>query len=1115
MKKAIFKFRFNSIYALVAAICCPVVANAAAIPLAQFPAGTASRQPAPNIIVSVDDSGSMGAVGIATLKDALKQTFSSANIPDDQIRIAWQSMNGCNGIPNAGTNCASKNVLKSLSGTHRTSFLTWVDTLTPSGGTSSHKLMRNAGDYLSRTDLGINSPWASAPGTTLAPVLSCRKSYNIFMTDGGWNSSSTSLAGHVDGDRKTAAYTVIGGGNADGTNRTLGDGATSYTANSNETKVFSDPWGFGGTDGLNTLSDVAFHYWATDLQPGISNNVKPSIKKTGPETFGTGVDQKVIPEFWNPKNDPATWQHMVTYSIGFAGGAETWIGAPAWGGDTYSGDYSELVQGIKSWPSPLCSANNTGSGNQACDGTTGYVVRANERLVELWHMAINGRGKFVKAQSAQALVDAFKDIVTGIVADNSTPISSFASSQSSVTRAAGTQYASGYAAAGWSGYVRSETLAQGTGQSSPNADWGVKAGIAPPNNYVTTADKLDALTVAQLDQRLVLSSNSVTNAGVSFQWSSTDTLLSAPQKLLLNADAKGEDRVKFLRGDRTKEGGTTTAPFRIRASRHGDIVNSSVWYVGSPSSNFGFDSYRTFAASQKARLPMIYVGANDGMLHGFSAKDGSEKIAYVPKGVIKNMPLLSDPGYSHAYYVDGSPFSGDVNVNSVNPDWRTFLVGTLGAGGKGYYILDVTKPGTTATDGTGIATNFAVANAAALVVMDKSANKDDATAGEAEDIGHIFASPVVEDFNPQKVTQIAKMNDGRWAVVLGNGYNSKNERPVLLIQYLDGAKELKTMVATATGANVVGNGLSAPRLVDINGDGTPDVIYAGDLKGNMWKFDVSSKTATDWTTAFNGAPLYAATFTSGGTTTAQPITAAPVVRRNSAGGVGLMVSFGTGRNISESDRTDKSVQSIYSVLDNTRYKTTAGAVVVDDAVIAPAALGSGVSKLVQQIVSTTEVIGAGASTGRTFGSVTQNDVPYDGAGAKKGWYLNLPKAGERILDPMTFFDGSNILEIVSEVPGSGGSVTEETCDPQPTLPQKFRTFLNVNSGKKPSVQILDANGDGFYNASDSGVSRVDASNKEARASGLKTETRKGSDGKVDAIAKLPEVPLRPSWRQLQ
>ena len=137
----------------------------------------------------------------------------------------------------------------------------------------------------------------------------------------------------------------------------------------------------------------------------------------------------------------------------------------------------------------------------------------------------------------------------------------------------------------------------------------------------------------------------------------------------------------------------------------------------------------------------------------------------------------------------------------------------------------------------------------------------DAVVAEDKDIGNITARPVLDENNPMRTTQITRMNNDRWAVVMGNGYNSTNQRPVLLIQYLDGNMELKRIAATA---DAVGtgkandNGLSAPRLVDINGDGRPDVAYAGDNLGNLWKFDLTNVSDASWGVAFSGQPLFTA-----------------------------------------------------------------------------------------------------------------------------------------------------------------------------------------------------------------------------------------------------------------
>src|SRR3990167_1405817 len=156
---------------------------------------------------------------------------------------------------------------------------------------------------------------------------------------------------------------------------------------------------------------------------------------------------------------------------------------------------------------------------------------------------------------------------------------------------------------------------------------------------------------------------------------------------------------------------------------------------------------------------------------------------------------------------------------------------------------------------------------------------------EDKDIGFITAKPVKDVNDAMRSTQITRLNNNRWAVVMGNGYNSTNQRPVLLVQYLDGGKELLRLPVTTDAAGTgkaADNGLSAPSLVDINGDGRPDVVYAGDNLGNMWKFDLTSHSPANWKVAFGGSPLFTASGPAAlnGTTRPKipPITTPPTVR---------------------------------------------------------------------------------------------------------------------------------------------------------------------------------------------------------------------------------------------
>ncbi len=1187
-----------------------------ALTLAEAPPGTVEPYVTPNVIISIDDSGSMdycltlqkdgkeGTSNCATEWDdkgkptkyanvsdtkvpnadgtwpgnarrinVLKYAMSGTNgvggvfrdtavLPDKKIRLSWQSMNANNSTPgtlNSGTTAQfNTNSMKVLNSTHRSNFLDFVGKLKPGSSTPSHKMLKQADEYM-RLPMSKNGPWASVPGTTDTPYLGCRRNYHIFMTDGRWNGA------------------VSGGAKDNATNLTLPDGMVygGSTADQAKTALYRDTYS-------DTLADWAFYSWATPLQTtGLTGTLQPATdyrKAPASENFGqdtsTSKKNAILDRYWNPRYDPATWAHMVTYTIGFSTMAVTWPKAPTIFGPTdqvpfgYDGSFPDLVTGNKKWPDM---------------DKGGEEVRS----LDLWHAALNGRGRFYAVTQGEDLEKAFRDIFGQINTLNDPDLTSTATSGSNTSRNDVGKFTGAYEPINaWKGFVTAETVLK-DGTTVAAAGWGGK----------NTADKLDAL--ANVNNRLVLGWSDKWNAtkyqgGVPFQWASNETNLSTAQKALLGLNpgatgvtvaTNGQNRLNFIRGDRSLEGSessgyTAAKPFRERKSRQGDIINSVVWYTGAPASNYALKGYAAFTRSNATRPAMIYVGGNDGMLHGFSAADGSEKIAYVPRGVVSKLSLLTDPTYNnkHKYFVDGSPMTGDVDMGTgvqdpddpsydpnYNPSWRTLLVGTLGAGGKGYFVLDVTNP--TASDTADGAAGFTEGNAQKLVKLDRSRGTSEAppncaltgmtTAEKAacsnaveedKDIGHITARPVLDESNPMRTTQITRMNNNRWAAVMGNGYNSANQRPVLLVQYLDGAQELLRIPVTsdATGSGKASdNGLSAPRLVDLNGDGRPDVAYAGDNLGNLWKFDLTNVSADSWGVAFGGKPLFTAkgptALNSPSRPNVQPITVAPTVRTNDRTMVvgtgsakktvtvgGTMVAFGTGRNVADKDAESVQVQTLYSVLDNTRYRvvnTSMGKrleIHPGEASCSPAAncvpipkeLGEGVvdAKLAKQ--SITEL------SGGDFATVDVSDELKKETWANyNGWYLDLPAVGERLLKPMEFFDGSNILAVYSQVPAKGSDVDPnvESCESTSVDEERqYRTMINIMDGKRPTVQLVDKNGDGIYNTADVNVSRVKVSKGSHT---LITQRNKVMDidakNNKETLARMPEQSLRPSWRQLK
>lgn len=1207
--------RKNIIALAVSAALSPFGANA--IQLSEGPPGTVMPYVAPNVILSLDDSTSMNANMFAAngtnlgwrthvLRDAVIDVFNNYELlPDGKIRLAWQSMGNCTSTKISGktingpaltaamaSSSTQVNAMRPLAGEHRSNFLAYMAEYKACTNTPTHKMVVAADAYM-RAGLNKNGPWAAVPRDTAQPYLGCRRNYHILLTDGGWNAGYQQTPGAV---------------HYSNTSRTLPDG-TVYNPANPQTKVFQN------NDQVSTLADWAMYSWANPLKTTaeialMDGMVMPSIAYTNApatETIKNRVtgESFTFEKYWNPKYNPATWPHLTTFTIGFSkdalpqrtytydGTSWTNLGqAPTVPSSDLpyadDGDLAGFAKGRLSWhPShhaPTASANYP-------------MGNSSDRGHDMWQAAINGRGQFYSVERGEDLKKAFEQIVQAILPETDPDFSSSATSGSNITRYDVGRYTAAYEPKeAWKGFIEAHTV-KSNGTVVPVSGWGGKntaewlddASVTPTNRLILTWN--DKLTIS--------GGTPSEHGGTSFEWTALEANLSDNQKNWLNRpatagggapDGRGEDRLNYVRGDRSKEGNTST-DFRERKSRQGDIINSVVWYTGAPSENHALKGYSAFVRANKNREPMIYVGGNDGMLHGFSADNGKEKIAYVPKGVIPKLRYLTADSFDahHKYLVDGSPMTGDIDMGvgaqdpadpayspGYTPDWRTVLVGTLGLGGKGYFALDVTNP----SDGTaGSTPHFAKANAASLVLLDRTRSElesaPDCTGlagqplidcNEAKtaydefgyaDIGHITAQPVLDDANPMRTTQITRMNNNRWAVVFGNGYNSDNQRPVLLIQYLDGDKELirvQTTTDTAGTGLAQDNGLAAPRLVDLNGDGRVDVVYAGDNQGNMWKFDLTSINQAEWKTAFGGQPLFTArgpASAGSARTKTQPITTAPTVAVNDRTAQvdpsdmstryqvgGMMVFFGTGRNAAENDPQNLDVQSLYSVLDNTRYeainttlgkrlKVHAGAgtctpVPQANCVPAPKALGVGPgpsgADLVEQKITQVDGIKAG-TVAEANASVTLDAAGW-GSG-KNGWFVDLPSGtGERLLKPASFYDGSNILNIYSQIPAKGTDADPdiESCESS-SVDEEHQWFmqLNIMDGKRPSVQTIDYNKDGLYDAGDQNITRVKV-RKGAHNQVIKGEHVQDFNIKNEvelSLARMPEEVMRPSWRQLR
>ena len=467
--------------------------------------------------------------------------------------------------------------------------------------------------------------------------------------------------------------------------------------------------------------------------------------------------------------------------------------------------------------------------------------------------------------------------------------------------------------------------------------------------------------------------------GIRFRWPADPAAPSAAeldtgQSANLNRDATGTTdgfgaaRLAYLRGDAANEARNCATPpcaapqFRSRpATPLGDIVNSAPYYVAAPAFGYPDDfearPYSSFVATHRARTPVVYVGANDGMLHALNAATGDEMFGYVPAALVPTLSQLSGQSYAHRYYADGSPTVGDVFYADA---WHTLLVAGMRSGAKGVYALDVTDP-----------TNFAEGTAASVVRWEF----------QDPDLGYVFGQPL-----------LVKTNNGRWSVIVSGGYNAGNATGRAMLFILDAETgALVSKIDTAAGTAASPNGLSAPAAIDSNGDGIVDLVYAGDLNGNLWKFDLLGATVPSWVLGNGGAALFS-------TPNAQPITARPDVSRFPRGG--FLVGFGTGRYLAVSDHADTSAQSVYAILDS----GTGGTVVLAD--------------LQQQRIVDTKVSGGVDYRLSTHAVDPPTDTEITGDGVisraaflagKKGWYVNLPASGERVVADARFRGGRLIF----------------------------------------------------------------------------------------------------------
>jgi type IV pilus assembly protein PilY1 len=537
-------------------------------------------------------------------------------------------------------------------------------------------------------------------------------------------------------------------------------------------------------------------------------------------------------------------------------------------------------------------------------------------------------------------------------ADTSASSATSNQTQSSRVTSSTQAYFSFYDPNNWTGRLTANAVtsdAVGNLTIASQATWDascVLTGVAAAPATCPTTGAVGPTAAEAPSVRQIMTWNSTLNngvpvGGIPFEFAN----LSAAQQAALNLgdSSSTANRLNFLRGDRSNEVNTAgVGLFRDRDYVLGDIVDSSPVAVGQPVLPYAItwqdrlhttatmpengssaQTYSQFIAAEQTRQNVVYVGANDGMVHGFSAgafdstntyqnatNNGKEILAYVPGSIllsaasstswgtttpcsstvttqstVQNIhgespaigttpacfnPTLdySNTQYGHNFFVDATPGTGDLFYGNR---WHTWLVGGLGAGGAAIYALDVTTP---------TSTNFAETNASNVVIGEWTAASINTSCASGStcgnNLGNTYGTPLIR-----------RLHNGSWAVIFGNGFGSSTGDAGVYIMTVAAATGAKTFYYLSTGKTGTGDGIAYVSSVDLDGDHVADYLYAGDLLGNVWRFDLTSTNPGTW--AVTPGPMFAAGAT-------HPITSNVVVAAVAGtSGNQVMVAFGTGQ----------------------------------------------------------------------------------------------------------------------------------------------------------------------------------------------------------------------------
>lgn len=940
---------------------------------------------------------------------------------NDSMRVGFSAINKSSSSIDGVSTSTVSLGVRSFSGANRTAFFT---KLYDHAIPAEGTPLRRALDDVGQyfSRTDDQGPWGETPGSSGGTQWACRQNYNILMTDGYWSEGSSY-------DANTAGAKLNLDNTAGSLMTTAGvtpAASYTYTPTSSYLDAYSD-----------TLADVAMFYWVNDLRSGLDNKVPTSAK------------------------DPAFWQHLVNFTVGL-GVYGTLTKA------TVDAAFASSTAAI-TWPDPTASDA--------------------KKVDDLAHAAVNSRGGYFSASDPEAFAASLSDQLDDIISRGGAA-AAVAVSNANVTSGDNASYASSYNSGSWTGDLQSYAIDLTTGIPSTTPTWASSAQA-----------QLDLLAVSSR-KIATYTGTTGTGQGRPFQetgCASAADCISATQQATLNTPyvspgtSDGAAVLAYLRGTRS---GETAGTYRTRAHVLGDIINAEPVIIREPMADYADTCYKTvttgkctastvFKTAQATRAKVVAQGANDGMLHMFLAADGAESWAYIPN-LLFNIRDASYPaastlnmlsrrsGYNHKYYVDATPVVGDVDFSntegvsgSPDPDWRTILVGGLGKGGRGYYALDVTT-----------ATASSEANAAGKVLWEFPNSATDATL--KLNIGYTYGKPI-----------IVKTKGYGWVVLVTSGYNNGTDSGGDGIGYL-WVLDAKTGDVLETISTTVGSAADPSGLAFIsayvengNVDNTTDYVYGGDLKGNVWRFDL---TAIGGSITYTVKRLAILKDAAGNT---QSVTTIPELSKISVGGTDKrFVYIGTGRYFGDTDVETNGTQTMYGLVDD---------------LTAPSGITPVIADLTRDSLQAQTFVTV-STTERTV-SATAVDFA-----TKKGWYIDLP--------------GCSILS------GSSCSKGSERVNTDPVLVLGALIFTsNIPStdqctpGGSSWLTVLDYKTGGFLTGS-----TVTWSSKylgEALASRpvpikLPSGAVKALIRKSDATIEVPGVPLpsssttgsRVSWKEI-